>query len=532
MHRTTIQALVLGAALAGAASPALSQACATERLASPIGAIENEFGWSLDRDGDRFLITAPEERAVDPITGQGWGDDGGAYVVDLLPSGQFGLPQHLQWDANSVFELGRYGALDGEFVVLAERAFPWAVDELFAFRDGPQGFAPEGVVSLPQPAGFTLGGAGFDVENARLMVLVTQTDSSLGTSSSVLHTYLRSSGAWSLFQSLDLNAAGAASGLGREVKAEGDRLYVTFSSGELHSYSWTSTGWSPGAFLTVTQPGVYWGGHLDVQGGRIVSVGGQSGALLLHSVLDSGGVLSLESPGVLPSTALEPSSVAVSGSRAAVGFHTVDLGVGEVILLDDSSGSWQVTQTLRAAVPEARDWYGRGLCFTGDGRLLVGAPQNADGGETDRGFVEVVEFEGANCAGLLVHPSSVSLSGFGAPVETTLVGPSSVGGLSYVVLFAASASSPGIPLDGVFLPLTPDPLLLASLEFANSSPFAATLGVLEAGGGSPDPQLITLGLTAALAGQSFACAWLGFSLSSPPFGSFYASEARTVSFLP
>ena len=120
----------------------------------------------------------------------------------------------------------------------------------------------------------------------------------------------------------------------------------------------------------------------------------------------------------------------------------------------------------------------------------------------------------------------------GAPVETTLVGPSSVGGLSYVVLFAASASSPGIPLDGVFLPLTPDPLLLASLEFANSSPFAATLGVLEPGGGSPDPQLITLGLTAALAGQSFACAWLGFSLSSPPFGSFYASEARTVSFLP
>ena len=509
-------------------SVAHAQACSVDRIAAPAGSIENELGWVVATDGTTVLVTAPEELAFDPVTGANWGDDGGFHVAQLLPSGAFTVPQRFQWSSASALGLGRTGDLDGDFVVLGDAAFTGGAD-LYAFTNGPTGFVAEGRVAVPKPAGLSVQGLDFEIEAGRLVVLVRQ---DVGpTQATWLHTYARVAGAWSLIHSFALGAIGVGTGE-RRLALENDNAYVAFDTGQLAKFAWNGTAWANGGTASVAQAGPPFGETLDVDGGRIVGVGRSPLGLTLYSFLDAGGTPVAEPFVQLPPTAIEPTSIALEGDRLAIGSPSANGNRGQVELMQRVGGSWQYVETLTAAVDEVGERFGQSVAFDASGRLLVGAPHNGVLGFTDRGFVEVVELTGAGCASLLVHPASVSLSGLGTPVDLALVGPQSVAGFGYMVLVAASAATPGIPLDGVVIPLAFDALLLASIQYANQAPLSSTVGFLDAAAGSGAPRIQAQQLSPNLAGTSVAVAWFAFNLSTPPFGAFYASEARTLTLLP
>ncbi len=526
--------IALGVGTLTLAAATHAQTCVAGRYAASAGALANEYGWDLDFDyGEAFtarsLVVAPGERAYDPVTGSDWGDDGGCYVYDVSPG--VSLEQRLQWSTDLASPaLGRGGgALDGDFVVLGDGSFGVAGSDLYAFTNVLfSGFAAEGRVVVPKPAGVAVEGLDFDVEAGRLVVLTRQ---DLGpTQATWMHTYVRSPGAWTLAESLDLGAAGVGAGA-RSLALEGDRAYVAFESGTLAKYVWNGTGWSASGSASAAQGGTPFGSTLAVQAGRIVGVGANGGSLVLYSFADTGAAPVAEQLAPLPPTAVLPSDVAIEGNRVAVGSPSANNGRGQVERLMRAGATWQFQETLAPAVAGSGESFGRAVSLAFN-TLSVGAPHAPAAGFTERGFVEVVDLTGTGCASLLVYPSSVSLSAPGTPVELALVGPASVAGFGYMVLFALSPASPGIPLDGVFVPLANDALLFGSIQYANVAPLSNTVGLLDAAAGSGAPALLAQQLSPNLAGTQVWTAWFAFNLATPPFGAFFGSEARRLTFLP
>lgn len=101
----------------------------------------------------------------------------------------------------------------------------------------------------------------------------------------------------------------------------------------------------------------------------------------------------------------------------------------------------------------------------------------------------------------------------------------------YLMLGSLSGSSPGIPIDGIVLPLVQDAYTLFSLQSANLPPFANSLGFLDACGRSNAALTLPGGLSPALAGTVAQHAFFTLDSTGGTFAPVFASNAVPFQFV-
>ena len=124
----------------------------------------------------------------------------------------------------------------------------------------------------------------------------------------------------------------------------------------------------------------------------------------------------------------------------------------------------------------------------------------------------------------------LSIAGGGVQGLTLDAGPAFAGGV-YVVLGSASGTAPGLPVDGLVVPLNLDAYLLATLNSLNKGPYVRTFGVLDADGRADALIRLAPGLAGAgLAGTTLDHA---FCVIDPVFGTLqFSSNAAPLELIP
>lgn len=146
--------------------------------------------------------------------------------------------------------------------------------------------------------------------------------------------------------------------------------------------------------------------------------------------------------------------------------------------------------------------------------------------------VDLVDLQGSPCSGgarLLTSTDSMSVSA-GQVLDLFLETCPPSPGDFYFVLGSLSGTVPGIPVNGVVLPLTLDPYLMLTLQMANAPPFANTFGVLDTEGRAQAAVDLTTGLSSALIGTTLHHAFL--VLDAQTAAALLASNAAALTFGP
>ena len=192
-----------------------------------------------------------------------------------------------------------------------------------------------------------------------------------------------------------------------------------------------------------------------------------------------------------------------------VGAASADAGgteAGTALLIAGVDGS--VIAAFHGDAPQ--QWLGAAVAGAGDVNadgvpdLVLGAPVSDDvlvGG----GRAHVLSGLPLALAGS-AHQVSVAAGGVQA---LTLTAPASLAGWPYLVLGSLGGTQPGQPVDGLVLPLNPDPTYFPfTLAHPNAPPLTGSLGVLGAGGATTASVAIPAGTPAALAGGLLHHAYL------------------------
>lgn len=208
-------------------------------------------------------------------------------------------------------------------------------------------------------------------------------------------------------------------------------------------------------------------------------------------------------------------SVALDGARALVGGvfgsgggqGTFGAGTAWLYEWDDQAG-WVHVASFQGD-PSAG--YGRPLSLSGD-RVAIGSPF-ADESGPGSGSVELWDTTDVCCPQLVGSPTFVSLIDGGVHDLRLTLG-SAYAGAPYLILGSAGSTAPGIPVDGVVLPLEFDSYFLWTVTSAGQAPFSGTVGLLDAGGQASANLSVPANLSLDLAGAALNHAALVFSATT------------------
>ena len=134
-------------------------------------------------------------------------------------------------------------------------------------------------------------------------------------------------------------------------------------------------------------------------------------------------------------------------------------------------------------------------------------------------------------AGLAGTPEQISLAAGGTQSFSLDAGPS-LAGLPYLLLGSTSGTSPGIPIDGVQLPLNADVYLTLSLIGPNAPPLSSSLGTLDAQGKAAAAFTLPPGLSPTLAGAQLHHAFVVVELLPTLLHVPYASDPVPLLLVP
>lgn len=135
-----------------------------------------------------------------------------------------------------------------------------------------------------------------------------------------------------------------------------------------------------------------------------------------------------------------------------------------------------------------------------------------------------------DCQLLSAAPASISVAAGGTQTFTLNAGPTYAGGL-YVLVGSMAGTSPGLPYQGVVLPLNMDWYLTFSLGQANQPPFANTFSFLDGAGASTASfSLPPAAVPPTLAGTTAHHAYLAFDPVT--FQAAVASNPMPLTFVP
>lgn len=384
-----------------------------EVIVAADGAVSDEFGASLDLDGDRLAIGAP--RADDDA-----GGTGAVYVFVRAESGGWNLEAKLVADESQPGDrLGQSVALDGDRLVAGA---PYAdiagadAGAAFVFVRGAGGeWTEEGVlVDDAAEAGAQLGSA-VDLDGDRVVA-----GAPLGAAGGAAQVFWRDAGDWALEAALESPEGAADDAFGFAVALSGDRAVVGantatidgVASGAVFVFARGTDGWGEEAVLTASERRAFddFGFAVALDGDvAIVGAPGSdnngltSGAANVFESGDGGWAeiarLQLEAPAMHDRFG---NAVALRGDVVVVGaWGRDDLGedAGAAYVFGRGVGdAW--SQELAYLAPGGVAGDATGSAVDTDGDLVAIGSYHADGLEADGGAVHLLQLgqgEGELC---------------------------------------------------------------------------------------------------------------------------------------
>lgn len=221
------------------------------------------------------------------------------------------------------------------------------------------------------------------------------------------------------------------------------------------------------------------------------------------------------------------SSIDLEGDVALIGAPGADgsLAVGGLAYVFQRSGDgWVETQRLEPAALEDGDDFGTSVALSGS-RVLVGASGDDWSGPAPG---TVYDFETGIGQSLYGCPQKVHLDA-GETQDLQLDAGAVHAGEVYLLLGTLGATEPGIPLDGLVLPLAVDDYLLYVLANPNTAPLSSSLGVLDAAGQASASFTVPFGTSLLHSGTLLHHAFVCFGGTGP---AVFASNPVPVTLIP
>lgn len=132
---------------------------------------------------------------------------------------------------------------------------------------------------------------------------------------------------------------------------------------------------------------------------------------------------------------------------------------------------------------------------------------------------------------MLACPSTLSVTSGGTQTWELDAGPEHAG-MSYVVLGSLTGTDPGLPLDGVTVPLVVDSYTLVTLFDANKPPFQSSVGLLDSNGRATAGFSIPPNLQTNLVGQQFYHAYVVLELTPTLLEAVFTSNPTAIGLVP
>lgn len=428
------------------------------------------FGAAVALEGDRIVIGAPNDATT-----------GSVFVFERGPSGWAQAARVVASDAFQGQIFGTELALEGDRFVAT------STDAAYVFELQPTGWTQ--IQRLDSADGVAMGNA--VALWGDTLAVGAETDALGGSQRGSVYVFERLAGTWSQTAKLVHAAPFDSQRFGASLDLEGDRIVVgaqpvlfSFAAGAVTELARGPGGWS--AVAEIPAPA----GALAFEFGASVALAGNS--LLVGS----------------------PNEPAQSGFS------------GTAYLFRRAGGGWQVETLLDDPAPVSSSRYGDCVAYDGD-RAAIGAPSLPIFTPV-AGHVGTVDlFVG----GLSGTPGSISLSA-GGTQSLVVNAPPSVAGQPYLLLGSLTGTAPGIPLDGLVIPLNVDGYTIATLLAPNAPPLAGSFGLLGPNGDALASFTLPPGAAPQLAGFTVAHAYVVFSLPPQVPVAVFVSEAETVDLVP
>jgi hypothetical protein len=360
------------AALCGAPATAQEVSCLLHEspLLGPLQPTTGtQFGQSVSTDGVRTAVgmpfadhpTLPGVKGavrVYELGGVLWGIEGTVHASNAAPAPGY---------------FGERVALDGD--VLAVALLDGSANRVYVFRNGPSGWLEEAQLTPPDgptgSGGLTRNfGASLDV-GGDTIAIGADNDDDFGAGSGAVYVFRYTAGSWALETKLAADDALPLANFGAAVDLDGERLLVG----------------APGRRLA---PWVTGAGYVFERSGGVWTLAAHLQVLCCSSYVD--GPLGR--------------AVALRGDHAALG--TVESwmpGLTFVVTFSRAGGTWTKQADLQSQNPGGDQWFGQGLDFASEERLIV-ADATALNGAQSTGEVQVFDFVGGQWAGAgIVYPT-------------------------------------------------------------------------------------------------------------------------------
>lgn len=518
MHRRTSLLFLVFAALVP--SRVVAQIAHPDTTITPdVQVINERFGQSIDVDGDRMIVGAPQNDEQVIFGGL-------AYVFERAPDGSWDQVAKLV-PPIPLFPLASVGqrvAIDGSRALVSSFN-DWVV----AYEIGPSGnwlfdaflFAP-----AFDDDGF---GTSLALEGNRAVVATTGSGT-FGFGPGKLYVFERSAGAWTLDATIVGPTAGIDDGFGNSIALRGDFVAVgaardvlspVADAGVVHLARRNGPGdWS--IFDSITEPvpeiGAEFGTAVALDDTRLFvgAVRGDAAAVdggEVHQFEFAGGTFvhvreiaaSTLQPGDRFGGSLDASGgTLLIGAEEAVGANSVNGGAA-FLFRERGDGTWSEVARIEMENPAVLDdlgsFRGTPIAVEGDA-LLLGVP-GADG---EGAVVELLNGE------LLHGDTSIAAATGGAQTLSLRTGEDRTGD-AYFVVGSVTGTAPGIDLGlGATLPIVFDAYSLLTVELA--APIVAPLGVLGPDGEAEASFVVSSSIATAFAGTTLFHAAVTIDLTS------------------
>lgn len=527
-------------ALAWLGTPAAAAQCPRDELVASDGAIHDRFGQALSLKDGRALIAATFDHPTSFGSGSG---TGAAYVYEETAAGWVELAKLVASDGAAVDQFGFSVAIDGGTALVGavlDDDLGQDSGSAYVFEEGPGGWTQTAKLNAGDGAAFDRFGYAAALEGDTAVVAANQF---LGGGPGKLYVFERQGSVWVQTEVLVPASAEAGDRFGSSLALDGDRLVAGApldddagaDAGAAYVFERTPQGWAETAKLVASSglPGDELGIDVALDGDAVAAGAWQgfSGGAGAVRVFELQGAQWVEAAQLTAADGeagdLFGFSVGLSGGALLVGSRFDDDAAskaGSVYLFEETGAGWTGTAHLLPEEPAVEGEFGYSLALQG-GLGLIGA---IAGPGATAGSGSVYAY---TVLGLCGSPSAVSLAAGGSHSLDLKAGAALAGEL-FLVLGSASGTAPGIPLDGLLLPLAvPDPYFNFTLGSPGTPPLTGSLGSLDPAGEAAAAFTLPPGTLPSLAGLLLHHAFLVLDVAASGQAVF-ASNAVAVSLVP
>ena len=487
------------------ASPTGAQ-CEFAKLVADVPVVGAEFGFSVALDGDFALIGAPKDLVQGVKTGS-------VYVFERRPGGWVQVARLTPSDGFLDLEFGFSVALDGDTALIGTLRGNIQSGSAYAFERDPAGNWTQ-TDKLVAPDGQAFDNFGRSVTlSGDTAILGSHGHDTPLAGAGVAYVFERVGSTWTPVQKLKSSAPLLSAGFGRAVTMEGDRAVIGayfdhvggLGTGLAYVFERSGGTWSQVARLIPSSAtgGAQFGGAVDLSGDTAAvaafkdqSSGTGIGSVFVYELNVANWVeaakLSFPVPGVDKEFGR---SLSVDGELLLVGAPLIDTGAA--YLFERTHAGWVFRQSLFGHDTSGPDQLGRAVAIEGE-QAVVCARWEDVSGVVFAGTAYVIGTSPDACLEISAETFPVDTGGV---QQLEFWTSPNFASFAWILLGTGSGTSPGLPLDGLVLPLNFDAYSLFTLQ-------NPTLGFLDGQGHTLVQIPVPAGLPASLAGTVLHHAFL------------------------